>query len=441
MAIPSKLKFPVGDPNPTPPVPPIPPVPPVLTVLTIGNVNYNVNESGDAVDSEGKVIKTKAELEALKAPAKTPEEIAAEAALAARRTEIDAQLIEGAEIELDGVKYVLNKDGNIEKDGKVFKTKADLQTLLLADTTPEDVDYIDEVQKATNLIIVGQNNEPIKYENTVPGFTNYVQDVHKNGQELGARQYEDALFGKFPILKNIIEHLTLKGSLEGFAESVDYSKITLGDDEAQQVDIYTKAQLARGVSMAEITDMLKYLKEDKKLKTHAEAALTYLKTSQTEAAAERARQLQANKLREEQEETRYWNEVNTALTKKELVVGDKKFTLPEVIRVKEADGKIVTKSLKDFQDYITKPRNFNIDGKIYEMTQHDYDELLEDTKRTPHHDLFDAFRRFTKYDDSQIISTNVNSKIVKQVIKLTTKTAGGGSGTSSKTGKIVLPVK
>ncbi len=75
------------------------------------------------------------------------------------------------------------------------------------------------------------------------------------------------------------------------------------------------------------------------------------------------------------------------------------------------------------------------------MTQHDYDELLEDTKRTPHHDLFEAFRRFTKYDDSQIISANANSNIVKQVIKLTTKTAGGGSGTSGKTGKIVLPVK
>jgi hypothetical protein len=135
-------------------------------------------------------------------------------------------------------------------------------------------------------------------------------------RNLVARQYEDALFGKFPILKNIIEHLTLKGSLEGFAESVDYSKITLGDDEAQQVDIYTKAQLARGVSMAEITDMLKYLKEDKKLKTHAEAALTYLKTSQTEAAAERARQLSGNKLREEQEETRYWNEFIQHLLRK-----------------------------------------------------------------------------------------------------------------------------
>lgn len=438
MAIPSKLKLPVGD--PTLPIP-TPPVPPTLTALKIGEVTYNVNEQGDALDEDGKVIKTKAELEALKAPQKTPEEIAAEAALAARRTEINAQLIEGAEIELDGVKYVLNKDGNIEKDGKVFKTKADLQTLLLADNTPEDVDYVNEIQKATNLVILGQNNQPIAYENTLPGFTNYVQDVHRNGQELGARQYEETLFNRFPVLKSVIEHLTLKGSLDGFAETVDYSKITLTDDEAQQTDIYTKAQLARGVSMSEITDMLKYLKEDKKLKVHAEAALNYLKTSQTEASATRARQIQENKTREDQEAARYWNEVDTALTKKELIVGDKKFTLPEIIRVKEADGKIVTKSLKDFKDYITKPRNFNIEGKIYEMTQHDYDELLEDTKRTPHHDLFEAFRRFSKYDDSQIISANANSKIVKQVIKLTTKTAGGGSGTSGKTGKIVLPVK
>lgn len=433
-----KIKLPVGSDI----TPPVVPTTPVLIETEINGVKYNLNEIGDAVDDKGAIIKTKAEIEALKTNPPSEEEQKKAAKLLERTTEIESQLIEGAEIELDGVKYVLNKDGNIVKDGAVFKTKADLKNLLLADEsddTPEN--YVSSIQEATNLVIVGENNEPVSYENTLPGLTQYVQDVHRNGQELGASQYEEQLFNKFPILKEVIDHLTItNGSLNGFTEQTDYSNVTVGDDENQQIDLYTKAQLARGVSMTEITDMVKYLKEDKKLKTYAESALSYLKANQDQRTTERANAIAQLQAQEEAENTAYWNNVDTILRSKVIEVGDKKFSLPEVIRVKEGDGKVITKSLKDFEDYIKKPINVRINNKVYTMTRHDYDEYLEDTKRTPHHDLFEAFRRFTKYDDSQIIAANASSSVVKKVIKLKSKTSGGGSGNAS-TGKIVLPIK
>lgn len=418
---------------------------PVLTDLKIGDTIFKVNEAGDALDDSGKIIKTKAELEALKTTSIPPVSPAnsEDPELVKKRTEIESQLIEGAEIELDGVNYKLDKDGNIIKDGKVVKTKADIVTMLLSEQDggePEDEDYINNIQKATNLVILDDKNTPITYENTLPGITQYVQDVHKNALALGANQFQENLYTQYPILKDVIEHLTLNGSLQGFTEEMDYSKVSISDDENQQIDIYTKAQLARGVSVSEINDLIKYLKEDKKLKVHAETALNYLKSQQTDKATTRARLIAEAKTREEQEIADYWKNIDTVLNSREVVINDKKFTLPEVIRVKEADGKIVTKSLKDFEDYVKKPLTFNINGKLYTMTQHDYDEYVEDTKRTPHHDLFEAFRRFSKYDDSQLIATNASSNVVKKVIKLQSK-AGGGSGAAGKGGKIVLPIK
>lgn len=419
-------------------------IPPVLTELIIGNDKYNVNADGDAIDATGKVIKTKVELEVLKKPVELTQEQKDAATKLLEKTKIvDAQLIEGAELELDDKKYKLNKDGNaVDETGKVIKTKAELKTLLLnaEEETPE-LDYVSEIQKTTNLTVLSDNGQAITYENTLPGITQYVQDVHKEGRKLGATEYEQELFNQFPVLKDVIEHLTINGSLKDFTEDIDYSKITITDDENQHIDIYTKAQLKRGIPQSEITDSINYLKADKKLKSYAESALTYLRSDQTTRSTERANAVALAKTQADLERTSYWNEVNKVLTSKQLIVNDKKFTIPEIIKVKDAEGKVVNKTLKDFQDYIQKPLTFKIEGQLYTMTQLEYDEAIEDTKRTPHHDLFDAYRKFTKYDDSQLIAANASNDVVKKVIKLTTKAGGGGSGTAAKGGKLVLPIK
>ena len=420
---------------------------PNLTELKIGNDTFKVNDKGEAVDDTGKVVKTKDELEALKTAGasggsgKSAEELEKEKKLAERTTQINSQLVEGTELEIDGVNYKLNKDGAIEKDGKVFKTKDELRTLLLANTEePGDIDYVTEIQKITNISPITPDGKPVTYENTLQGLAQREQDVFIEGRKLGGEEFKTKLFEQYPILADVIDHLTIHGSLKDFNESVDYSKIIIGDDENQQIAIYTKAQLQRGIPQQEITEMVNYLKADKKLKTASESALTYLKAEQTNLVTTRAAEAKRIKDAQDAEENAYWDTVNKTITYKELIVGDKKFKLPEVIKVKEADGKIVNRSLKDFQDYITKPLNFRIDNKIYTMTQLQYDTLQEDTKRTPHNDIFDAYRKFTKYDDSQLIAAQSNDNTVKNIIKLKTKAGSGGSGTSTSTGKLKLPI-
>lgn len=422
-----------------------PPNPTPATVeLVIGENKYNVNPAGDAIDGEGKVVKTKAELEILKTPAPvlTDEQKLTATKLAEKTAAIEAQLIPDAEIEIDEVKYKLNKDGAaVDTTGKVIKSKAEIKALLLA--IPEavtDLDYVSEIQKVTNLTITGENGQPNTYENTLPGITTYVQDVFKEGNKLGATQYEQSLISKYPILPSILEHLDIHGDLKDFTADVDYSKVVITDDENQHIDIYTKAKLAQGLSQAEITDMINYLKTDKKLKSGAETGLVYLKTAQTNKSTERAEASTQAKALADAEQTKYWNEVNKIVASKQIVIGDKKFAIPDVIKIKTDDGKIVTKTSKDFIDYIQKPLTFKVEGQLYTMTQLEYDEAVEDIKRTPHNDLFDAYRKFTKYDDSQLIAAAASGNVVKQIIKLSTK-AGGAGGVAGHGGKIVLPIK
>ena len=438
-----KIVLPVGGGN-------IPPKndPPVLTDLIIGTDTFKVNDKGEAVDETGKVVKSKEELEVLRnagqgsgQTGKTDAELAAEKALTEKTAAIETQLVEGAELELDGTTYKLNKDGAIEKDGKVFKTKDELKTLLLATDSTGDVNYVEEIQKVTNISPITPDGKPITYDNTVAGLAQREQDVFLEGKKLGVVEYESQLFEQYPILKQVIDHLTINGSLKDFNEEVDYSKIVIGDDEAQHIAIYTESQLARGIPQAEIDDAIKYLKTDKKLKAYAESGLKYLTSAQTVAASTRATNAKAIKDAQEAEQTAYWNDVHKTITAKELTVGDKKFKLPDVIKIKEADGKVVNKTLKDFQDYIEKPLNFRIEDKVYTMTQLQYDTLQEDTKRTPHHDIFEAYRKFTKYDDSQLIAANITSGATRNIIKLTTKAGGGGSGSTNGGGKLKLPIK
>jgi hypothetical protein len=417
-------------------------IPPIFTELKLGNDTFKINDKGEAVGDDGKVIKTKEELEVLRnvgQTGKTDAELAAERALIEKTVAVEAQLVEGTELELDGTKYILNKDGAIEKDGKVFKTKAELKTLLLTVDSNAEPNYVEEIQKVTNISPITDDGKPITYENTLQGLAQREQDVFTEGKKLGKTEYEQILFEQYPILTSIIDHLTIHGSLKDFNEDVDYSKITITDDENQQIAVYTKAQLQRGIPQTEINETIGYLKTDKKLKIYAESALSYLKTSQAEAITTRATQAKSIKDAQDADQIAYWDQVNKAITGKELTVGDKKFKLPDVIKIKEADGKIINKTLKDFEAYINKPLNFKIDNKVYTMTQLQYDTLQEDTKRTPHHDIFDAYRKFTKYDDSQLIAANVNSNTVKNIIKLTTKAGGGGSGTTGS-GRLKLPI-
>lgn len=441
-----KLKMPVGDPNV---------ILPTKVEIEIDGTKHVITPDGDIKDEKGTILKTKDEVaELLKKNTKTPEQIEAErlAEEVKLKAEEDAKknqnpdpFVLGAQIEIDGVTYTIDKDGNaIDAQNKVVKTKTELKQLYDANS-PSNVtpNYIEEVQKVTNLVVV-KGDKPVEYENTVEGFTGYVQDVHQLGVELGKKKDREELFTQFPVLKQVLSHLILNnGDISNFNNTIDYSTIKINDDEQQWENIYITAKVAQGISKEEAVDMFKYLKEDKKAKAAAESSLAFLVKTQDarnkQAEVLLAKQEQDAQLAEEQ----YWSEVSTIVKSKVLKVKDQVFAIPDVIRVKDKEGRTITRTLDDFVKYMSSPIVVTIDGQQYTTTQVEYDKYLEEQNRKTDDDVLDAYRRFTGFDDSQLIAKNVRQQQTKEILKLTTKITKSGNGNSDgkNGGKIILPMK
>lgn len=417
--------------------------------IVIEGTTHKVTTEGTIVNDKGEVIKTKEEVTLLlqqkQNPQKTAEEIEAEKKLKEKETQIAATLTEGLEVELDGKSFKLNKDGDaVDDKGTVVKTKAELVKLQLDAEENQEVDYISEITKSTN-IVLQKDGKPIEYENTLSGISSYVKDVHSNGVELGEKRALESYFSKFPVLKQVLNHLVLNnGSIDNFANQIDYTKIKLSEsDESQWENIYIAAQTSRGIPLQEAKDYFKYLKDDKKAKEAAEKSLVFL--SETQKARDNEAQLRLEKQMqlEKEEEISYTNEVNNIIASKTLKVNNDTFNLPDVIRIKDAQGRTETKTLSDFVAYFSSPVPINTEQGVVYVTRYQYDRYLKDTKRTTDDDIFDAFRLFTNYDDTQLIAAKAKTEQVKKLVIKTTA-AGHQKGTPPNQGgsiKLNLPVQ
>lgn len=418
------------------------------------NTNIPITKTPEQIAEETRIANEEIEkqkiLDANKDKTLTSEQIAEQEKLAQLEKDkqnIATELKEGQVVDLDGIELTINKEGNaIDNTGKVIKTAIELKDLLKTNTQPQtqstDTDYIKEIQTKTNLVVNDDKGQPITYDNTVEGISKYTEDVFTTGKKLGAIEYEKTILSEFPIIKDVITHLKLNGSLEGFNNKVDYRKITLDDkDDNQWLGIYIAAQAKRGIPEEEARATAKYFKEDGKLKEMAQKSLLYLSNVQTQEETNLQNQLKQQEQQEVEDNNKYWSEVqNVVLKEGKFKLGTEEYVIPKVMRITE-NGKTVTKSPNDFWNYVNIPRRYNIDNEIVEMTEHQFDLYQRDSKRNVNDDVYDALNMFLKNDKSQLIKAQLNTAVTKQVIKLSSKTNTVGTGEQS-TGviKLVLPV-
>lgn len=417
------------------------------TMIEIEGVKYNTNEAGDAIDNDGKVVKTKAEIDALKTPQPTPEEIEKQKQAELKKQEIEKQLVKDAKVSIDDVEYTINDKGEaVDATGKVIKTKDELITLLSVEEEESDeIDYVKEIQKTTNIVITDDKGNPITYENSVEGISQYQQDVLQLGMRLGSEKATNELYTQYPIIKDVVTHLKLNnGRLDNFKEEIDYSGIKLDKNNIEQCkDIYIQSQVARGIPKEEAEKMSKYLVEDKTIATFAESGLQYLVSSKAERDKANADRILAMKADEKKAQDDYDTEIRDIIKTKKIKLSDNEiFSIPDIIKVKTSDGKILTKTPADFNDYLFKPMNFNIGGKTVVATQYEVDLFEQEQKQTTHHDVLKAFRLFVKNDDAQLIHSALKQQEATKVLSIKTKSVSAGGGTEDKGGKkLVLPLK
>ena len=416
--------------------------------------------------------------EAEEAAAKEAEEAAKKAALEGEGADTEGD----SKVEIDGIEYKLDDNGNaLSDDGTVFKTKDEIDALPGEDDnkldidgviytidkdgnavddkgnisyTKEDIDKMDtgsenelgdvdlkSIMDDTKLIINDEQGNPIEYENTKEGLEKYVEDVYTKASSDATTEQLEKLYTAYPFLPNLFNHLQAGGTFDDFANTESYANVTLdNENEAQLKSIITKARSARGDSQESIDRYYNYLKSsddnNDAVVEEAERELKYLKDSEQTRLQQQQELIDQQQKTQQEQLSNYWgvqvdeqgklinlnkeNSVYSIIKNKTIKLNDNTFKIPDKIRVVE-NGKANLYTPDDFFNYLYEPIVVNIDGKRVTTTRDNIKLSQEQEKRNINNDLYDAFLRFTNYDKSQFINEQIKNSEVQKIKKLSAK--------------------
>ncbi len=365
------------------------------------------------------------------------------------------------QIEVDGVIYNVDENGNAidPKTSDVKYTKDDLDKLSEAESEEQPTSTWKNIIEKTNIVPVDNDGNPIEYDDSEEGQTQYIKDVYSIAAEQSLQQYQDNLFNTYPILVDVLNHLSQNnGDLTEFQPSTRYTNIELDkDNEIQLKDIIYKGRQQRGESQERIDKYYNYLKDSNSIYEEAEVELEYLRSQEQNRTKEVETKRKQEQEQREKELNEYWgvqydekvrklvdlnkeDSIYGAIKTGKLKIGNEEYTIPDKIRIND-NGKITYATRDDFFNYLYQPIDYNIDNKRVTMTKHEYDVMVENQKRNTQHDIFDAYKRFVKYDTSQFIKEQVSNQQVRNIKrKLSTKRnkhSDVSSDSSSK--KIIIP--
>lgn len=350
-------------------------------------------------------------------------------------------VIDDTKIIINDVEYTVNETGDaIDAEGKIIMTKADIDKLAVADEGNEidPFDVIHEVLEFKPEV----DGKPVVYEKTQAGLEQLLLDSATAKAEKISEDILNNFWNQNPQLKQLRDHYTLTGKVDTYRPEPVWKAVdieTLNDEQLEQVILNER------MTKGDTAELAKYfvdgLKRDNKLKEFAIPAIKYLSDVQEAKAFQAEKRINDAKLERQTALDNYWKSVDKALTTKKLKIKDEEFVIPTSLRVKETDGKIVIKTINDFNDYIRKEKLFTIDGHQVRMTEYSYDLEMESRESNVDTDIFKALRKFLKNDDSQLVAAKAKYEEVKKVRKLITRDSAKSTPSTGKALTLKLPVK
>lgn len=402
-----------------------------VTKVKIDDKEYNINESGDALNDDGTVFKTKDEL------SKDFKEDNA-----------------GESVDIDGVIYTIDKDGNyINENGVVTYTAEQVKDFneVIDNTLDPNV-----IAEKSGLVILDKEGNKVKYDANEEGVIKYTTDVYESGKNDGVNEYADYIANTFPIIPQIIQHLQDGGRIDDFQQKVDYAKVKLDKTNAVQLkNIIKEARLMRGDRPEAIERYISVLEQGN---TDNEGLLEEAILEQKYIVGEQTKKNEERRIKEEERinneietSNNYWgvqvddsgnlidlnkeNSVYHIIKTGILKVGNDTYTIPEKIKVIE-NGKPTIKNRKQFFDYLYAPIQVVIDNKRVTTTLDNLKVMKVKQNRTVADDVFEGFERFVDYDKSQFIKEQINNNKAKEIKKLTTKGKSPAGGVINNPSKI-----
>jgi hypothetical protein len=350
------------------------------------------------------------------------------------------------------VEYDLDADGNAVKDGEIVYTKAQLDEFAAAETQEETID-VSAISAISGLTPVNADGTPKQYEMTVESLAQRDADI----AELAKRQAESEAINNFfrtnPDIYQAALYKQTYGSLEGFANHVDWTTMTLEDKSDDQLEaVIRSAEKRKGTSDAQIERIIRFSKADKVLAETAKESLDYLANAQRrEIETANARQEAEYQAAQEALDKAYGITYDENGKAKVLNVPDSLYdkivnkgtigglAIPTAGVKRTVNGREQILSRKDIVKYLTAPV-VEVNGDFYTQAQKDVFDMLADNETF----AMIALRNLLGADISQLAAASIRQEAVRRLnitssgkpkVKVSTK--GGGTKVNSNRRPIV----
>lgn len=328
------------------------------------------------------------------------------------KNENDHDLETGTIIELDGVEYSINENGDLtDSEGNIIKTKDEVKDLIDNNNAQEANDddiTISNLQKELGEIFDEKGN-PIKYEDSIKGVKEYLS-AYKDVQ---LKEAKEGVINKFyndnPLVKQFVDYVTLTGSPRGFGDIPDRRAITIDvENKDQQKSIIRMAASEFGNAMLN-ENYIKYLESTGDLYNEAKIQLKALQNKDIEVRRQIAEQAEKARQDEEIERNNYFAKVNQVINNRKL--GD--YVLPENI-VKTINGRKVTLGLNDFYRYVATATERDEEGNVFTAYQRDLNNQSDEELLNK--ELINAWLMFTDGSYKDLINMIAKEEQVKKLI-------------------------
>lgn len=339
----------------------------------------------------------------------------------------EVQLSEGDTINVDGVDYTIDAEGNaIAADGTVFRTATELVELIAQNGSEPSV--LNQLQTRFGSDFKDENGNPIVFDDNEEGIAAYVETVVQSRVKEAQAAAINNLFETYPQVEQVINHLKLNGSLDDFVEIPDRSQITVSKDNEEQQATFIREEWKLSGKKGDVNKFIDYCKNAGILYDTAVESKEAVDSIYESRLAEQKAQVEAKEAAAAAEEKAYWDNVEKTISKGELLG----YSIPEQIQCNK-DGKKVMLSRRDFLKYVSTP--VDSEGNTAYML----DEAKVDSDARMQDDLLKAFLRFTGGDYASLVGMAVNKQKVLSIRTAAAQTTGkrtviiNSKGNNSKT--------
>lgn len=367
--------------------------------------------------------KAKAEEEARKAAEEEAKRKAEEeAAASANKNNEDANKIILTTDEGD-VEYELDAEGNAVKDGQIVYTKAQLDEFAATEQQEEAIDA-SAISAISGLTPVNADGTPKQYEMTVEGLAQRDADIAEIAKHQAESEAITNFFRANPDIHQAALYKQTYGSLDGFANHVDWTTMSIDDKSDDQLEaIIRSAEKRKGTSDNQIERIIRFSKADKVLAETAKESLDYLAVNQKREIEEaQARQEAQWKAEQDELDRAYGITYDDHGKAKVLNVPDSLYdkivnkgtigglSIPTAGIKRTVNGKEQLLTRKDLVKYLTAPV-VEIGDSLFTQAQKDVFDMLADNETF----AMVALRNLLGADISQLAAASIRQEAVRRL--------------------------